>query len=125
MAGLLPAGEAALIQAVVTASMDGTCTLSIYSKVADGHGGFTETWTPNATTTPMMVAQSRDVEMQSSSDRLSGRGIEYIVHVPTGINLKIRDRLLNCYDGHSYEVVALDDTAAYSMSTRYGVRRTA
>lgn len=126
---MIPAGELASMQAEQHNSLDLTCTISRYSRgPKDSVGGNTETWTPDGTTTKLRIGVPKGEELQIEAKQMDTQHPTHIGTFAEGATAENpapqrHDKLLSVSDGHTYDVLAVEDSPSYSTAQRVQLKR--
>jgi hypothetical protein len=131
----IPAAELAGLQAAEEAdTMPHRATWMRYSETNNGKGGRTEGWLAtndpgtNQPTIPIGMPEVAPAELFGQpGQQLAQAGAPYRMKVPVRVPLGVRDRLVFAAaplgDGHTYEVVDVDDHITFQITVRAGCRR--
>jgi SPP1 family predicted phage head-tail adaptor len=100
---MLSAAELADMRTVQAQAMTGTCVISRKTLIADGMGGYTETWAAAGTVSGRVWPASESGAESLIADRIT-ESDAWVITVPYATDITAKDRVVA--DGRTFEVVS-------------------
>ena len=107
------------MRAVAAAALPDTVQIERLTRVSDGGGGSTETWTAQPDAVPCRIAPLGGGEGGQAGGRVSDQ-TTHVLTLPAGTEISEADRLLVA--GVRYEVTAVRERGAWEISRRVEAR---
>ena len=118
---MISAAELSKMRTQANRTRDTTCTIQTFTDVADGMGGFSQTWANTAANVPCrLTAQTIQAQTGQTANRYQVRG-GWIVHVAHDQALSQGQRVVVGSD--TYEVLNVEDASSERASRRAHLRR--
>ena len=114
---MLTAAEIAAMQATQSVALPDTCTIKRRTLTSDGAGGYTESWSDQATGVACRIAPIRSLSDAEAAvgGALQGKSVWQLT-LPAGQDIQHTDRVV--VGGATYEVVSLGSEGAWETATR-------
>jgi len=100
---MLSAAELADMRTVQAQAMAGTCVITRRTLVADGMGGYTETWAAAGTVAGRVWPATESGAESLIADRIT-ESDAWVITLPYATDVTAKDRI--SYEGRTFEVVA-------------------
>ncbi len=110
---MLSAAELAGMRAAQEAALPDTCHIRVRTKISDGQGGSTETW--STVVTACRIRPMSNEQVQRFADRLVGVS-GWVITLPYGTAVALGDQVR--LDGVDYEVVGTNDGESLQTALR-------